>query len=150
MKRAMYRVWGKDGHRQKASWQKSVKFTTYDDYTIETWCYDKTETHDYIDIEVTHDNSKACDLYNEMLTQLEDGILECCNYGRIEKLKYSYYWSCGCLTNKVFNSAVASFESALNNYAVEMPILPYTLKTNEWYVPVFRHQRFTMKKEVDK
>ncbi len=146
--RAMYRIWGKEGHRQRASWQKSVKFTTYDGYTIETWCFDKTGTHDYIDMEVLCNNCKASDLYDEMLVQLEDGALECCNYGKIEKLKYSYYWSDGCLTDKGFNSAVACFENTLNNYAVDLPYLPYLQHIGDWYVPMFSGRWFTMKKEV--
>ena len=72
--RAIYRIWGKDGHRQKASWQKSLKLTTYDGFNIETWCFDHTGTHDYIDIEVSRLNCTAMDLYEEMQTQLDDGI----------------------------------------------------------------------------
>ena len=64
--RAMYRVWGEEGHRQKASWQKSVIFTTNDGYTIETWCFDRTGTHDYVDIEVKADLVSPADLYEEM------------------------------------------------------------------------------------
>lgn len=146
--RAIYRIWGKEGHRQKASWQKSVKFTTSDGYTIETWCFDRTGTHDYVDMEVSCDNCKASDLYDEMLVQLEDGVLECCNYGKIEKLKYSYYWSDECLTDKGFNSAVESFENTLNNYAIDLPYLPYLQHMGDWYIPVFSGRRFTMKKEV--
>lgn len=150
MMRAMYRVWGKDGHRQKASWQRSVKFTTYDGYTIETWCFDKTGTHDYIDIEVSRMHCKASDLYDEMQTQLDDGILECCNYGKIEKLKYSYYWTHGCPTNKTFNEAVACYEYMLNCYAFDGRMIPYASNKTHCYVPVFRGNRFTVKKEVFK
>lgn len=142
--RAMYRVWGKEGHRQKASWQKSVKFTTNDGYTIETWCFDRTGTHDYVDIEVTADLVIPADLYEEMQTQLDDGVFECCNYGKIEKLKYSYYWSIGCPTIKDFNNAVALYEDMVNNYAIDDEIIPYIDPyTSDYYVPVFRGNRFT-------
>lgn len=146
--RAMYRVWGKDGCRQKASWQKSIKFTTYDGYTIETWCFDMTGTHDYVDIEVTADSVSPADLYEEMQTQLDDGVFECCNYGNIEKLKYSYYWTPGCPTNKTFNGAVASYENMLNCYAFDGFMIPYVDDNVHIYVPVFHGNRFTVKKEV--
>lgn len=145
--RAMYRIWGKDGHRQRASWKKSVKFTTNDGYTIETWCFDRTGTHDYIDMEVLCNNCKAFDLYDEMLSQLEDGILECCNYGAIEKVKYSYYWSNGCPTHKDFNNAVSLYEDMLNNYATDEGIIPYCNPyTHDYYMPVFHGNRFTVVK----
>ena len=147
--RAMYRVWGKDGHRQKASWQKSIKFTTYDGYTIETWCFDRTGTHDYVDMEVTADSVSPADLYEEMQTQLNDGVFECCYYGKVEKLKYSYYWCNGCPTTKDFNEAVALYENMVNNYASDEGIIPYIDPcTSDYYVPVFRGNRFTVKKGV--
>lgn len=142
--RAMYRIYGKEGHRQKASWQKSVKFTTFDGYTIETWCFDKTGTHDYIDMEVSCLHCTASDLYDEMQAQLDDGVFECCNYGKVEKLKYSYYWSNGCPTSKDFNKAVALYEDMLNNYATDEGIIPYSDPCNsDYYVPVFSGSRFT-------
>lgn len=145
--RVMYRIWGEEGHRQKASWQKSVKFTTYDGYTIETWCFDKSGTHDYIDIEVSRLHCKASDLYEEMQTQLDDGILECCNYGKIEKLKYSYYWCNGCPTTKDFNDAVSLYEDMLNNYSTDYDIIPYIdTYTHDYYLPVFNGNRFTVVK----
>lgn len=146
--RAMYRIWGKEGHRQKASWQKSVKFTTDDGYTIETWCFDRTGTHDYVDIEVTADLVSPADLYEEMQIQLDDGVFECCNYGKIEKLNYSYYWSSGCPTAKDFNEAVASYEYMLNCYAFDGPMIPYIDDNAHIYVPAFNGSRFTVKKEV--
>ena len=146
--RAMYRIWGEEGHRQKASWQKSVKFATYDGYTIETWCFDRTGTHDYVDMEVTANSVSSADLYEETQTQLDDGVIECCNYGKIEKLKYSYYWSTGCPTNKTFNEAVASYEYMLNYYAFDDGMLSYVDSKKHCYVPVFHGNRFTVKKEV--
>ena len=143
--RAMYRVWGKEGHRQKASWQKSVKFTTNDGYTIETWCFDRTGTHDYVYMEVTAKSVSPADLYEEMQTQLDDGVFECCNYGNVEKVKYSYYWSNGCPTTKEFNKAVALYEDMVNNYANDEGIIPYSDScTGVYYVALFRGNRFTV------
>lgn len=144
----MYRIYGKDGHRQKVSWQKSVRFTTHDGYIIETWCFDKTRTHDYIDMEVSRLDCTAMDLYEEMQTQLYDGVFECCNYGNIEKLNYSYYWTHGCPTNKEFNNAVALYEYMLNCYAFDGGMIPYVDDKTHCYVPVFHGNKFTVKKEV--
>lgn len=142
--RAFYRIWGREGHRQKASWQKSVTFSTDDGYTIETWCFDRTGTHDYVDIEVTADSVSPADLYEEMQTQLDDGVFECCNHGKVEKLKYSYYWSNGCPTSKDFNKAVALYEDMLNNYATDEGIILYSDPyASDYYVPVFSGNRFT-------
>lgn len=145
--RAMYRVWGKDGHRQKASWQKSVKITLDNGMMIETWCHDRTGTHLYVDVEISCRNGvcyKASDLYDEMELQLSNGIFECCNYGSIERLKYSFYWSNGCPTNKVFNIAVGAYEDTLNNYAFDMNIIPYSEPgMTIYFKPVFSKNRFT-------
>ena len=141
--RAMYRIWGKDGHRQKASWQKSVKFTTNDGYTIETWCFDRNGTHDYVDIEVTASSVSPADLYEEMQLQLDDGVFECCNYGKIDRLKYSYYWSNGCPTTKYFNNTISVYEDMLNNYARDDVIIPYN---HGYYAPEFSKNRFTVVK----
>lgn len=146
--RAMYRIWGKEGHRQRASWQKSAMFATCDGYTVETWCFDRTGTHDYADIEVTADSVSPADLYEEMQTQLDDGVFECCNHGKVEKLKYSYYWSIGCPTSKDFNKAVALYEDMLNCYAFDGSMIPYVNDNAHIYVPVFHGNRFTVKKEV--
>ena len=145
--RSFYRVWGKDGHRQKASWQTSRKFTTNDGYTVETWCFDKTGTHDYVDVEITHPSCQAFELYDKLEAQLENGVFECCNYGIIEKLRYSYYWSVGCPTTKSFNSAVACFETILNNYSVDGPVIHYgLLGVTACFEPVFNGCRFTARK----
>ena len=144
----MYRIFGKNGHRQKASWQKSVKFTTYGGFNIETWCFDRTGTHDYVDMEVVADLVSPADLYEKMKIQLDDGVFESCNYGKIEKLKYSYYWTPECPTSKTFNDAVASYEYMLNYYAYDGTMIPYIDDKTHFYSPVFHGNRFTIKKEV--
>lgn len=146
--RAIYRIWGREGHRQKASWQKSAKIALDNGMMIETWCYDRTGTHDYVDMEVTANFVSPADLYEEMQIQLDDGVFECCNYGKIEKLKYSYFWSDGCPTNKTFNEAVASYEYMLNCYAFDDKMIPYVDDNIHFYVPVYCGNRFTVKKEV--
>lgn len=148
MMRALYRVYGKDGHRFKGSWQASTKIALENGMSIETWCFDRTGSHDYADIEVTADFGGPADLFNEMETQLDDGVFECCNYGKVEKLKYSYFWSTGCPTNKTFNEAVARYEYMLNCYACDGALIPYLDDNVHFYVPAFHGNRFTVKKEV--
>ena len=148
MMRAMYRIWGREGHRQKASWQKSIKIALDNGMTIETWCCDRTGTHDYVELEVTGNAVIPADLYEEMQAQLDDGVFECCNYGNVEKIKYSYFWSSGCPTNKTFNEAVAQYEYMLNSYACDGAYIPYMEDTEHFYKPVFHGNRFTVKKEV--
>lgn len=145
--RAMYRIYGREGHRFKGSWQASSKIALDNGMTIETWCFDRTGTHDYADMEVTADFVSPADLYDEMQNQLDDGVFECCNYGKIEKLKYSYFWSSGCPTTKSFNSAVATFETLLNNYCIDGPVLHYGLPgVTDCFEPVFHGNRFTARK----
>lgn len=146
--RAMYRIYGREGHRFKGSWQASTKIALDNGMTIETWCFDRTGTHDYVDMEVTADSVSSADLYEEMQTQLDDGVFECCNYGKVETLKYSYFWSVGCPTNKTFNEAVAHYEYMLNCYACDDAMIPYVGDNVHFYVPVFYGNRFTVKKEV--
>lgn len=149
--RAMYRIWGREGHRQKASWQKSVKFALDNGMSIETWCFDRTGTHDYVDVEITSQSCSPHELYDELDAQLDDGIFECCNYGKIERLKYSYFWSSGCPTTKTFNSAVATFETLLNNYSIDGPVLHYGHPgVTDCFEPVFYGCRFTARKRCRK
>lgn len=146
--RALYRIYGREGHRFKGSWQASTKIALDNGITVETWCFDRTGTHDYVDMEVTADFASPADLYEEMRTQLDDGIFECCNYGKIEKIKYTYFWSLGCPTTKTFNSAVATFEELLNNYSIDGPVLHYGLPgVTDCYEPVFYGCRFTARKK---
>lgn len=144
--RAMYRIWGREGHRQKASWQASTTFNTVNGYTIKTWCFDKTKSHDYVDIEILCNRSvRASNLYDELDAQLSDGIFEC-NHGKVEKLKYSYYWTSECPSSKGFNKEVAEFEELLNNYAIQKQ---YIIVDNALYTPFFCGNRFTMIRGVE-
>lgn len=76
-----YRVFGKDGHRQRASFGKTYSFTTFDDVRIKCLCSDTTGSNDYVDVVITaKDYSTAID---EMEMQLSDGIFENCRYGKV-------------------------------------------------------------------
>lgn len=146
--KAMYRIWGQRGHRFKGSWQASTKIELDNGMTVETWCFDRTGSHEYVDMEVTGDYVSPADLYDELQTQLDDGVFECCSYGKIEKLKYSYYWTNGCPTNKDFNEAVVSYEHILNCYAIDGGLIPYVNDNMHFYVPEFHGNRFTVRREV--
>lgn len=146
--RAFYRIWGMNGHRQKASWQNSIKLALDNGLTIETWCFDRTGTHDYVDVEISSEQGvcvKASDLFNELESQLSDGLFECCNYGEVEKMNYTFYWSNGCPTNKDFNISIGTYEDILNNYCFDIGIIPYIEPgTSACFKPVFSGHRFTV------
>lgn len=149
--RAFYRIYGKEGHRFRGSWQASTKINLDNGMTIETWCFDRTGSHDYADMEISCESNHdfiAPELYQELFSQLDDGLFEGCRYGGVEKLKYSYFWSAGCPTNKTFNEAVASYEHMLNCYAHDGRMIPYVDDKTHCYAPLFYGNKFTVKKEV--
>lgn len=148
--RAYYRIYGKEGHRFRGSWQASAKINLNNGMTVETWCFDRTGSHDYADMEIScelNHNFMVAELYEELFRQLDDGIFEGCRYGGVEKLKYSYFWSTGCPTDKAFNAMVAKYETILNNYAVDGPIITYGLPgVFDSFEPAFYGHRFTARK----
>lgn len=76
-----YRVFGKDGHRQRASFGKTYSFTTCDDVGIKCFCSDTTGSNDYVDVAITAEDYNMA--MNEMEKQLSDGIFENCRYGKV-------------------------------------------------------------------
>lgn len=82
MIRVTFRVFGKEGHRQRASFGKSFEFNTFDARAhIECRCEDRTFTNRYVDVIITADSLRRC--ANELKAQLSDGIFESCNEGKI-------------------------------------------------------------------
>ena len=82
MIRVTFRVFGKDGHRQRASFGKSFEFSTFGgDTHIECVCKDRTLTNKFVDVMITADSFKRC--VNELNVQLSDGIFESCAVGEI-------------------------------------------------------------------
>ena len=82
MVRVTFRVFGKDGHRQRASFGESFEFITFGgDAHIECVCEDRTLTNKFIDVIVTADSFKRC--ANELNAQISDGIFETCAVGKI-------------------------------------------------------------------
>ena len=82
MIKVTFRVFGKEGHRQRASFGKSFEFSTFDSSAhIECVCEDRTFTNRYVDVIITSDSFIRCAI--ELNTQLSDGIFESCNVGLI-------------------------------------------------------------------
>ena len=82
MVRVTFRVFGKDGHRQRASFGESFEFGTLGGSAhIECVCEDRTLTNNFVDVIVTADSFKRC--ADELNAQLSDGIFEDCAVGKI-------------------------------------------------------------------
>lgn len=82
MVRVTFRVFGKDGHRQRASFGDSFEFGTFGGTAhVECLCEDRTLTNEFVDVVITADSFKRC--ADELNTQLSDGIFESCAVGKI-------------------------------------------------------------------
>lgn len=82
MIRTTFRVYGKEGHRQRASFGKSFEFNTFGgDAHIEFLCEDKTYTNSFAEVIITADSFRSC--VAELYMQLSDGVFESCNVGKI-------------------------------------------------------------------
>ena len=81
MVRVTFRVFGKDGHRQRASFGKTYSFTTSDYVRIKCFCCDTTGSNSYVDVAITAKDYKTA-MY-QMEKQLSDGIFENCRYGKV-------------------------------------------------------------------
>ena len=82
MVRVTFRVFGKDGHRQRASFGDSFEFCTLGGSAhIKCLCEDRTLTNKFVDVIITADSLKRC--ADELNAQLSDGIFEACAVGKI-------------------------------------------------------------------
>ena len=82
MVRVTFRVFGKDGHRQRVSFGDSFEFGTFGgDVHIKCLCGDRTLTNEFVDLIITADSFKRC--ADELNAQLSDGIFESCAVGKI-------------------------------------------------------------------
>ena len=82
MVRVTFRVFGKDGHRQRASFGESFEFNTFGgDAHIECICEDRTLTNKFVDVIIAADSFKRC--ADELNAQLSDGFFENCAVGKI-------------------------------------------------------------------
>lgn len=80
-----WKVYGRDGHRQKASFGESVKWDWSNDRDgvriFEADNFDKTGTHEYTIVRITRNTEEEC--IREMSGQLTDGYFEDCSYGKV-------------------------------------------------------------------
>ena len=82
-----WKVYGMDGHRQRISFGKSVKYDWSKDGQIrivELENADKTGTNDYTIIHITRNTAEECEA--ELDGQLTDGIFENSRFGHIEEI----------------------------------------------------------------
>ena len=80
-----WKVYGTDGHRQRESFGKSVKWDWSNEKDgvriFEAYNYDKTGTHDYSVIRITRNTWEECE--RELDGQISDGYFENSRVGKI-------------------------------------------------------------------
>lgn len=83
-----FRVYGREGHRQRESFFPSEKYDFSSEADgiriIETRNSDITNTNDYTEVVITRNTADECD--RELEGQWSDGLFENSNYGRIEEI----------------------------------------------------------------
>lgn len=77
-----YRVYGKDGHRQRASFNKSTILEFNDGTTMIFACSDVIDTHDYVLVTIYFTDKEIAKQH--LCAQLFDGFFENCNFGNIK------------------------------------------------------------------
>ena len=87
MVKRSWKVYGRDGHRQRESFHMSVKYDWSQDGQIrivELENADKTGTNDYTIIRITRNTAEECKA--ELDGQITDGVFENSRIGRIEEI----------------------------------------------------------------
>ena len=77
----IYRVYGRDGHKQRASFNQSTCIRS-NDVIISFNCSDCTGTNDYVDVVLLYHNDDEAS--KEFSAQISDGFFKNCNIGKIE------------------------------------------------------------------
>lgn len=83
----IYKVYGKDSHRQKMSFNGSIYCNwskNGDTRIIEILNSDVLGHNDFSILRITRNTYEEVD--DELQAQLDDGIFECCNYGKVEEI----------------------------------------------------------------
>ena len=80
-KYSIYRVHGREGHRQRASFNQSSCIRS-NDVVFSFNCFDYTDTHDYVDVIILYNDEDEA--RKEFYAQISDGFFENCNIGKIE------------------------------------------------------------------
>lgn len=80
----MFKVFGRDGHRQRESFRPSYKYnfsTDAETRVISVRNSDTTGTNDYSLVIITRDTAEEC--MDELKGQISDGIFENCGTGHV-------------------------------------------------------------------
>lgn len=79
-----FRVYGLDGHRQRASFGKSERLYPWDHLSeITCLCSDRTGTTEYVELIIT---GPEWYISRELLGQISDGIFENCRVGKVTEI----------------------------------------------------------------
>ena len=78
---SIYRVHGRDGHRQRASFKLSTCIRS-NDVIFSFNCYDCTDTHDYVDVVIVYQDDDEAG--KEFYAQISNGFFKNCKIGKIE------------------------------------------------------------------
>ena len=118
----IFKVYGRKGHRQRESFNKSYILNLSkgnDIRIIEVQNSDKTGTNDYSLVKVTRNIYEDC--YSEILGQVSDGIFENSNVGIIEEVrdisKFRSMDCDDCQCNICLGSCMACSECYRSEYA---------------------------------
>lgn len=83
-----WRVYGADGHRQRETFRPSFRYDFSNAKSgvriIEGRAFDKTGTHDYLEVIITRPTAELCE--EELQGQITDGIFENARVGKIEEI----------------------------------------------------------------
>ena len=82
-----WKIYGREGHRQRESFNGSTEFTTWRGEKITVLNADTTGTHDYSILVITAPTAE--DAENAMLGQVSDGTFENSRTGKLEEIRCS-------------------------------------------------------------
>ena len=83
-----YKIYGKDGHRQKMSFGESMFYDfskNGDKRVVEILNSDVLGHNDFSILGITRNTLD--EVKSELQSQLEDGLFECCSYGKVEEFQ---------------------------------------------------------------
>lgn len=84
-----FRIYGKTGHRQRASFGNSIYIERTDGMAIEFRCSDVTGTNEFVDMLIFCDSLSIC--IKEAWGQILDGIFENCRVGKVCVKSFNYF-----------------------------------------------------------
>lgn len=84
METRIFKVYGKEGHRQRESFKPSYSFKTLNGNRVEVSNSDLTNTNEYSILSINASSSEEC--IKELEAQLADGIFENSKVGKVIEL----------------------------------------------------------------